>query len=399
MSDALRDPDEPDPTSRAHRRAAIVAGTLAVAMLSGMLLSPKLWLSSRSYPHAPVSDLLPTVPPPFDAVWFAAMLLLLGAVVVLPRLRRWLLAALLVLAVASALWDQSRWQPWFYQYLAMLTALAWAAWRSDAPRAEEAALNVCRLIVAATYAWSGVQKMNAAFVADVYPWLLQPLLTVLPQSLHRLASGLGPVVPFVELAVGVGLLVRRVRPLAVGGAVVMHLLLLVVLGPTGHRWNSVVWPWNVAMILLLLALFWRTPDLGLRAILWPRDCLYARAALLLFGVLPGLHLVGLWDAYLSASLYSGNTLEAYVVFSHAQREQLPADVLPHLEPRGELWRLDVSTWSMREMNVPDYPARRVYLRVAEELARRTGEEVTLVIAERPDWRSGVRRETSYRCGR
>jgi len=49
---------------------------------------------------------------------------------------------------------------------------------------------------------------------------------------------------------------------------------------------------------------------------------------------------------------SNNDPTAYVVISHAQREQLPADVLPCLEPRNEQWRLDVSTWSMREMNVP-----------------------------------------------
>jgi hypothetical protein len=402
MPDAPRRSDHPEaapsvPWLTTPRRAAILTGILAVALLSGMLLSPKLWLSSRFYPLAPISDHLPPIPSPLDVIWFGSILLLLAASV-LPRFRRWLLTALLVLAATYTLWDQSRWQPWVYQYLAMLTALAWAAWRSDSPHAEEAALNVCRFIVAATYAWSGVQKMNATFVSDVYPWLLQPLLTVLPRALHPLASGLGPAVPFVELAVGVGLLLRPVRAFAIWGAVVMHLLLLVILGPTGYRWNTVVWPWNAAMILMVLLLFWRTPELTVRAILWPRDCLYARAVLLLFGVLPGLHLVGLWDAYLSASLYSGNTLEAYVVISPEQREQLPAVVLPEVEPRGERWRLTLSTWSMREMNVPDYPARRVYLRLAEELARRTGEEVTLVIAEQPHWRSGERRETTYRCG-
>src|SRR5262245_55384608 len=76
-------------------RAACLTSILAVALLSGFLLSPRLWLSGRSYPLTPVSDLLPAIPPPFDVIWFGAMLLLLLALVVLPR-SRWLLLALLV---------------------------------------------------------------------------------------------------------------------------------------------------------------------------------------------------------------------------------------------------------------------------------------------------------------
>src|SRR5262249_8306995 len=158
---------------------------------------------------------------------------------VVPR-SRWSLVALLVLATTLALWDQTRWQPWFYQYLLMLGALAWAAWRAKEPHAQQAALGVCRLVVAATYAWSGVQKMNATFTSEVFPFLVQPLLSMLPRAIRPLIVGSGPVVPFVEVGIGVGLLLRPVRPFAVAAAVVMHVLLLLLLGPRGHNWNSVV---------------------------------------------------------------------------------------------------------------------------------------------------------------
>ena len=77
---------------------ALLNGVLAVALLSGLLLSPKLWLSGRSYP------LVPGVRPVRRGV---------GRV------------------------EGGR-----------------------AAGAQEAALYVCRLIVAATYAWSGVQAAH-----------------------------------------------------------------------------------------------------------------------------------------------------------------------------------------------------------------------------------------------
>src|SRR5262249_38763884 len=157
------------PDAAAPDRAAALTRVLAVALLAGFLLSPKLWLSARTYPLAPVIDSL-ALPPPLDALLFGAACLLLVALAERPRPRR-LLTAFLVLAAVLALGDQSRWQPWFYQYLAMLGALTLAAWKPDSPRAREAALAVCRLVVAATYFWSGVQKMNATFLSEVYPFL------------------------------------------------------------------------------------------------------------------------------------------------------------------------------------------------------------------------------------
>jgi hypothetical protein len=37
------------------------------------------------------------------------------------------------------------------------------------------AFNTCRLIVATTYFWSGLQKANAGFFEATYPRLVEPL--------------------------------------------------------------------------------------------------------------------------------------------------------------------------------------------------------------------------------
>lgn len=69
-------------------RYHLVKAFVAAGMLAGLLLSPKLWLTERHYPHVPVWDGLPAVAPPWDAVVYGAMLVLL-ALAALPLAWRW----------------------------------------------------------------------------------------------------------------------------------------------------------------------------------------------------------------------------------------------------------------------------------------------------------------------
>ncbi len=94
----------------------------AVAIGCSFLLSWKLWLSSRLFPLAPVSNRLPEIVYPFDYIWFFSLLGLLAVISFLPW-RRTIILSFVCLAGSLSLWDQMRWQPWFYQYLFMLAAI------------------------------------------------------------------------------------------------------------------------------------------------------------------------------------------------------------------------------------------------------------------------------------
>jgi hypothetical protein len=59
---------------------------------------------------------------------------------------------------------------------------------------------------------------------------------------------LGLLLPLAEAAIGVGLLFPRTRGVAWVGAVLMHALVLLSIGPVGRSYNAIVWPWNAAMI-------------------------------------------------------------------------------------------------------------------------------------------------------
>ena len=103
-----------------------VKTVLACGLLCGFLLSPRLWLSSRNYPLSPISALLPKVPAPFDWLWFGALLLLLVRIA-LTRRPRGLILLFVCLAGLLSLWDQSRRQPWFSQYLFLLAAFVFCS--------------------------------------------------------------------------------------------------------------------------------------------------------------------------------------------------------------------------------------------------------------------------------
>jgi hypothetical protein len=383
----------PDP------RVAALKAVWAIAFLAGMLLSPKLWLSSRSYPLCPIIDKLPAVPAPFDYVWFIVLLVLLAAILIVPRPGR-LLLAFVCLAGLLSLLDQSRWQPWFYQYLFVGMALATYPWHDPEaqPERRAAALNACRVIVAATYFWSGLQKCNPKFREVVFPWLVEPLVTHLSQGLRSVVLDGAWAVPLAETALGLGLLIPRLRLAAVLGVAVMHALILSSLGPWAHDFNSVVWPWNIAMPIMTALLFVRVEPLAIQEVIWPRRALHW-VVLVLFGIMPALNFVDLWDDYLSASLYSGSTPEGHIYVRPSVRARVPEPVRSYFRPVEDWssYHLNLYDWSMDEMNVPPYPARRVFRALARQFLEYADQpsEVVLDYYRRPNPFTGECPMTKY----
>jgi hypothetical protein len=374
--------------------------SLALALLVGFFLSARLWAGPRSYPLAPISERLPAIPSTVEWIWFVSLLLLLTAIATMRRPRKYILA-FVALAGLLSLFDQSRWQPWFYQYLFMFAALALYPWGEQDPKKREATLNVCRLIVASIYFWSGLQKLNSGFVEVFFPWLIEPLLAPLPQALKDLVYPLGIAVPFVEASIGVGLLTTRLRSTAVVLALGMHVFILFSLGPFGHYANAVIWPWNVAMMVFVVVLFWRSESFSIRDVLALRAPLFHSLVLLLFGVMPLFSFFGLWDSYLSASLYSDNIKRATIHISESVKDRLPEIARGSVntsEADGSS-TISLTEWSYKELNVPPYPEDRVFKNAARHVCAYAEEpsEVTLMVKGKPNPMEGSREAEIHDC--
>lgn len=126
------------------------------------------------------------------------------------------------------------------------------------------------------------------------------------------------------------------------------------------------------MCALSFSLFWRDSQRSTKEILLPGKSIIKIAALLVFGFLPALNFIGLWDAYLSASLYSGNTLRAILQITQEQYEKLPPKAKELAEPSGANFELNVFDWSMKDLNVASYPEARTYQQLARIVLRRSG---------------------------
>ncbi|MCI0460520.1 MAG: hypothetical protein L0Z62_26500 [Gemmataceae bacterium] len=386
-------------------RLRLLQCAVAVAMLCGLLLSPKLWLNGRTYPLTPIWDGWPIVPPPWDWLVFGTLLALLVVLLLAPRPGR-LILLFVGLAGLWALGDQTRWQPWFYQYLFMLLVVGWGMTWPPQPEQQDGALNACRLIVASMYLWSGAQKFNASYVTDIHPWLLDPVMPFVPEGLADWVRQSGWYVPFLEGGLGVLLLIGPLRLVGVGLALGMHALILFSLGPLGHNWNTIVWPWNLAMMAFVLILFVGTREVTPWSILWPGRFRVGWVTAVLFGVMPLLNFFDWWDSYLSAALYSGNVVRASAHVSVRVKGRLPPEVQTQfVQPRWDVtadpdlesrpYEVDFLDWSITELNVPYYPARRVYRQLARKLALLgdSAEDVVLIVQERPDWSTGKTENT------
>jgi hypothetical protein len=155
---------------------------------------------------------------------------------------------------------------------------------------------------------------------------------------------IGWIIPFIEVSIGLSLLTRRFRKVGIVNGIVMHLFILFSFGPLGRNWNSVVWPWNVVMIALILILFWNT-DVTFGDIVWRNRLLYQKVVLLLFGVLPAFSFIGRWPSDLSLALYTDNLTEANVLISEQVKRDLPVSVQRYVKSQTGHIVLRVQDWS------------------------------------------------------
>ena len=362
---------------------------VAGAYVCGILSSAKLWFGlGRTIPRVPFVTGLPDFLLSTDYVLTILLVAALALSLLTRRPRRYLVL-IVIFTFLLVLVDQTRLQPWVYQYVVMLAVLAcWNSLAADI-NTPESVLLANQLVIALLYFWSGIQKLNWSFTHEAMPDLLSQAGVSVPDTFASYLPVVGFAVAMLEALIGVGLIIRRTRQTAVILALVMHVLVLVLL--VAAQRNSVVWVWNIAMMAMVVLLFWRCEQSLARKELWRwRETNLVKhlpkVVAVICGLTPALSFVGWWDMYLSAALYSGNTPVAVVHISEGLRNRLPAVAERQVfsTSSGELM-LPYYEWSMADLNVPPYPETRVYRQLARQLCRLAdnSSEIELIVKERP----------------
>jgi hypothetical protein len=225
-------------------------------------------------------------------------LLLLGSlvlVIAMPRAGIWLHLATLGVAFAA---DQTRLQPEVVSLAALLVAANVPGW----------GVTVGRAHLITMWIWAGLHKtLSVGFMTGSAQWIYAGL----PFELDALRESSGWVIAGTELAAGLLLLAPVLRRAGVLLALGLHGMILIVLSPWNQDWNESVWPWNLALGLAALALFWPGEARAAERAVNPRDRAVGTAIAAVLALYPLGFYLGLSDAYLSHHLYSDAVALAY----------------------------------------------------------------------------------------
>jgi hypothetical protein len=282
--------------------------------------------------------------------------------------------------------DQSRLWPSFYQFFLLLLLLLAHRPGGGEPAAART-LHGMRFVLAAVYFWGGVQKLTPHFFREEFPWFVRPLTDLLPGPVPWLPV-LGLAAAVGEALLGIGLLTRRFRRIALGEALLMHAVILVCIGPLRGDWNDSAWIWSLATAGLAWLLFRAAEPFRLATMFAASRAANVAPAVVvvLAGILPVLDNFNRWDSALSFNVYTGNTRVGHVVMPPGSAARLPREIAAHALSVGEMEVLDLNAWAMQEFNAGTYPADRVFRALLADICGRLGEPtVELVVVEKASW--------------
>lgn len=360
---------------------------ISIAFLVQVAISCPLWLTaSRTFPLLPLFEMFPLDFGIMGHYISFGLLIISLLFVTLFSNKRWSIGLVLGLLMFFFLQDELRLQAWSYQYFLMFGVLF-----LPSKLAEKIAL--LQVIMICTYWWSGIQKINIHFITTVYPWLCE---TFEVTAFLAKYTSMGYVVAVFEALLGVGLLFSATQKFTAHTAIIFHLIILLILSPLGHNWNTVVIPWNVAMIGFLWVLFIKNESsIHFKSLLKQPSFI---ALFVLIGILPSLNFFYLWREQLSFTMYSGVTTETVLYYDTNNSSCLPQVAIDQSYDITLQRAITLDDWSMQELKVPVYGTTKITQQLKNKWCDCLGDNsfIALVQYERMD----IEESTShiFSCG-
>ena len=339
------------------RLTNIILRLTMVAWIIGKPSCYKLWLSERVYPIVPSIHLGFEAPSWMHLFLFIAGLMLMLFLLLFPR-KQLFLYLLLIVELLICLLDETRWQAWEYQYLLMV-AIFITNWRNI-----NRIIGLLAVLLACTYIYSGIAKLNTQFVTVFWQINVLHTLLHLPMHITRNLSvhRMGYALPITELIGGALFLIKRFRKLGVVLLILMHLFNLAVLGPFTLNYNSSVWSWNVVMIAYLYLIGFKLDKVQLNTIITKKSTLNLPMIVLIV-VMPVFNFIDLWPHFLSFSLYSYKAKQLMITVNEnttAAKELNPYFEIKSVEDSLNTRHIILHNWAMKEMNTPPFPEEGYY---------------------------------------
>jgi len=359
---------------RIHYPALLILLTFIVQFF----VAPELWIAdTRELPAIPFFGFLPVAfGKSVDAFLIFMMFCSVFFLFLKPENKKWLLLFLLP-GILLVLEDGLRMQPWFYLHMVMIGLIAFED-KIGKPEVK----TYLQWIVAAVYFWGGFNKLNIAFAWEIFPWFTEHLgigqdYYLGMHNLHAFEmpskNNIAYIVPAFEILIAVCLFIPGLRIAGILGSFITHAVSLFAIGPYGHNWNQIVWPWNVEMPILCLLLFYSNEKIPLRDFFTAQKNTFrmrtAKLVLFLFLLAPALSFFRFWDKGLSIYLYSGNTDELEFYFEGFEQKLTQTSLAEHLylDTNYLVSSMKPEYWVMDQTGVPMYGSPRYLKKVGKYL--------------------------------
>ena len=322
-------------------------------------ISLKLWIKERNYPLVPIVDMPSFIHYTLLLVFFA-----LAAWLIYKPDSRYVMIAILLTEAIDMLGDQTRLQPWHYQFWFTFLAIA-----GNYPNKAKA-LQAIVFVTISTYFFSGLQKINSGFIDTVWSFHILKRFFNLPNYVirHRPVQLAGYVTPLIEIGGALCLLLRKhIMKLGASLLIGMHIFLLIFLGPLGLNYNVVVWPWNVQMAIFLYLLFIKN-NIRFKPLVYNS---YTNLVVALFwGLMPIVGMFGNWDKFLSSGMYSGKGKLWQYHFNDSTK--IPAELKSYAfySKTDSSARIVLTDWTIQELNVASVTEPRLLTSITRQLNER-----------------------------
>lgn len=408
----------------------------------------RLWFAASDFPTIPFFSLFAPVSRTVDSILSGVLVVALFVDAFLTasrvvrgraflrsvRIEQGCDVTIVAMAVALVLLNQHCLQPWMYHFL-ILTPLLWpqtskSQLTGDAVGSAESiddlsdgafSQNAILWFTASIYIWSAWSKLDASFLQTHGPKFVRAICDAIGFSTRfwtdRTWAFAAATLPIGELIVGVAMLFGRIQKFALCGSLLMHLVLILAVGPWGLHHNAGVLVWNgffiVQNIVLLLAVRQAGATAGFPS---GESTTETRTAgkvscsrrpatvfILVGAVLfPALHSVECCDTWPAWAVYASSPARVLVQVREDSVDQLPESLMPYVEARrvndGWSW-LRSDLWSLTATGAPIYPEDRFQLGVALFVAREANlRDGIRVIREEDSDRWTGNREHSEKVG-
>ncbi len=348
-------------------KASLFLKITCFCWLLAKLLSWRIWTTNRLLPTAPVFAWLNYVPFVVHVILFMVSISLMGILVF--KTNKHLLMGLLLTEGALCLLDLNRLLPWeyFYCFIAFSFLVNYNRPKRITP--------IIIFLLASTYFYSGLCKLNVGFIDTV--WSNMILKSFFKISAHVVQQSwlqhIGYLLGVAELLAGVGLLFAKTRTKAAIVLILTHIFILLLLGPFVFRGYTLLWPWNMLMILFLTIIIVKRVEHI--SILQSLTMGWNKLILLCWGILPVLSFWGYWDYNLSSNLFSANLPRMMICIKDTAKCKSLSRFCSKRDMKNTcngLAKIDIQVWAIAETGVSAYPEVRTYKAMQKKIEQEYG---------------------------